>query len=140
MKLEQQVCSLELAERLKELGVKQESLFCWKHNTLSPDGPINEWVISQFPGRMSSDYFIAAFTAAELGEMLPPEINGFVFRHEKYRDKQIPLATVTRHSVGYYELGHEDEIRFEARYGDSDTEVYARMLIYLLENKLVKDN
>jgi len=29
MKLEDQVCSLELAKRLKELGVEQESLFYW---------------------------------------------------------------------------------------------------------------
>jgi hypothetical protein len=29
MKLEDQVCSLELAKRLQELGVKRESLFYW---------------------------------------------------------------------------------------------------------------
>lgn len=29
MKLEQQVVSLELAKQLKELGVKQDSLFYW---------------------------------------------------------------------------------------------------------------
>ena len=29
MKLEDQVCSLELSKRLKELGVKQDSLWYW---------------------------------------------------------------------------------------------------------------
>ena len=77
MKLEEQVCSLELAKRLKELGVKQESLFRWTHAlawSKSTDG-------RKTPGR-GKDYveygnakahkdFIAAFTVAELGEMLP---------------------------------------------------------------------
>ena len=31
MKLEEQVCSLELAKELKELGVKQDSMFYWEH-------------------------------------------------------------------------------------------------------------
>ena len=34
MKLEQQVCSLELAQKLKELGVKQESLFYWTYSNM----------------------------------------------------------------------------------------------------------
>jgi len=29
MKIEEQVCALELAKRIKELGVKQESRFYW---------------------------------------------------------------------------------------------------------------
>jgi len=32
MKLEDQVCSLELAKRLKDLGMKQESLWYWIPN------------------------------------------------------------------------------------------------------------
>ena len=31
MKLEDQICSLDLAKRLKELGARQESLFWWGH-------------------------------------------------------------------------------------------------------------
>jgi hypothetical protein len=30
MKLEQQVCSLELVKKLKEFGVKQESIWFWE--------------------------------------------------------------------------------------------------------------
>jgi hypothetical protein len=37
MKLEQQVVSLDLAKRLKELGVKQESYFKWNFNSAAPE-------------------------------------------------------------------------------------------------------
>ena len=40
MKLEQQVCSLELAQKLKDLGVKQSSIFVWM---LLP--AIGEWTV-----------------------------------------------------------------------------------------------
>jgi len=67
MKLEDQVCSLELAKQLNELGVKQESLFYWWNS----EG--KEYVSDQY--RMNDswvDYVktSSAFTVAELGEML----------------------------------------------------------------------
>jgi len=71
MKLENQVCSLELAKKLKELGVKQESLFYWRYN----DG-MDEWFIDEWdefgPGKefISSLKATSAFTVAELLEML----------------------------------------------------------------------
>lgn len=66
MKLEDQVVSLDLAKRLKELGVKQDSYFyyewysdhAYQLNCLCSDVPLN---CKQ----------IAAFTVAELGEMFP---------------------------------------------------------------------
>ena len=70
MTLEQQVCSLELAKRLKELGVQQESYFNWILNAN------DNWLV--WDDTMRSDYetgrekdAISAFTVAELGEMLP---------------------------------------------------------------------
>jgi len=70
--LEKQVCSLELAKRLKELGVKQESAWYWKHNTESPHGKIDEWVLCHYgqPYEVNSSYHVSAFTVAELGELL----------------------------------------------------------------------
>jgi len=64
--LEQQVCSRELAKRLEELGVRQESVFWWVDRKLMYTG-----------GRASHAQLqggIAAFTVAELGEMLPDDI------------------------------------------------------------------
>ena len=40
MKLEDQVVSLELAKKLKELGVKQESLFYWGYYQVSANEEI----------------------------------------------------------------------------------------------------
>ena len=68
MKLENQVCSLEHAKRLKELGVKQESLWWWTRLDDSKDFILMSVVNSCAP-RIHEG--ISAFTVAELGEMLP---------------------------------------------------------------------
>jgi hypothetical protein len=72
MKLEEQVVSLELARRLKELGVKQESAFYWY------DG---EMLFSRSPLGQAHTYnetiTFSAFTVAELGEILPSERSSF---------------------------------------------------------------
>ena len=78
MPVEQQVCSHELAKRLAELGVRQESVFWWVDRKLTYTG-----------GRVSHAPLqggIAAFTAAELGEMSPDDIiipskNGKPYTH-----------------------------------------------------------
>jgi hypothetical protein len=60
MKLEDQVVSLELAKKLKELGVKQQSLYSHgKHGDIfQPVDRLNPYVLA------------SAFTVAELGEIL----------------------------------------------------------------------
>src|ERR1700704_1122897 len=75
MKLENQVCSLDLARRLKELGVKQESLFYWWKYTGKPE----QWMVNTInklfrePGigyTMHWTMEFSAFTVAELGEIM----------------------------------------------------------------------
>jgi len=61
MKLENQVVSLELAKKLKELGFKQESLFWWR-----------VWN----DGRAEADY-LGGYTPKELGENKEMEFEGF---------------------------------------------------------------
>ncbi len=67
MNIEDQVCSLELSKRLKELGIKQESYFIWAKNNLIPRLSIHNLDKHE----LFEPYICAAFTVAELGEMLP---------------------------------------------------------------------
>lgn len=85
MRLEKQVCSVELAKRLKELGVAQCGQYTWVWSPL-----MNEYLLSSkspelmdilrkgnpnssiWAGIEEKGWF-SAFTVAELGEMLPNE-------------------------------------------------------------------
>jgi hypothetical protein len=110
MKLENQVVSLDLAKRLKELGVKQESYFYWLQNWEENDwSGIGKWVVAP----SSRDDRISAFTVAELGEKLQPYLNRDIW-------VQSDIGEVLKESVLM-----KDEANNRAK-----------MLIYLLENKL----
>jgi hypothetical protein len=119
--LEKQVCSLELCRRLKELGVKQESVFWW----VVEDGGytlIPEW---QSVGCIG----ISAFTVAELGEMLP---------HHYFSRKDTANTYEPRvyDSYGIYHIA-EDGILVENMFADTEADARAKMLICLVETKMV---
>ena len=126
MKLEDQVVSLEIARALKGLGVEQESLFYWEENKINKG--FKGRIVSGNPS-ITNDWAIpsSAFTVAELGELLPNIIGDYVLDQIKTIDDQYGLIYRNNgkwlHSVG------------------EDTEANARgeMLIYLIENDLIKD-
>jgi hypothetical protein len=67
MNLSDHVCSLELATRLKELGVKQESMFSWFHCS---DGSYElDYGLDGIPPL--PDEYISAFTVSELDLLIP---------------------------------------------------------------------
>jgi hypothetical protein len=89
MKLEDQVVSLELAKRLKELGVKQESLFTWY------EWYENEMIL--FHDRspeISGQNPYSAFTIAELVEILPKNIP---FTLVKNNQNYYVISGLTKH-------------------------------------------
>ena len=125
MKLEEQVCSLELAKKLKELGVKQESLFYWFNNWNGyaeghPSKKENWILLDRY-----KDTGYPAFTVAELGETLPKTY--YSGKSEK--------------GILKYQCGSDDESR-NKRHGwtraDTEADARAKMLIYLIENGLIK--
>lgn len=118
MKLEDQVCSLELAKKLKELGVPQNSYFSW---LVASDG---ERLMTN-PVNNTYKYFeqCSAYLASELGEMLlpliPVQIEG-VWQAPSPKDQTVQ------------KLGKVKEV--------TEADARAKMLIYLLENNLLSVN
>jgi hypothetical protein len=170
--LEKQSSSFELSKKLKELLVKQESYFYWcefnnEESKILPG--IYEYLTypevlqkiseSEFESNLSDagespdtgygygitenviNHF-SAFTVAELGDMLPPEI-----------EKRGHLYIIKHISYHLYEDGikqpcwqleyasHEDYFECEKPtiIDIKQADAYAKMLIYLIKNNLVSD-
>jgi hypothetical protein len=130
MKLEQQVCSLQLAQELKELGVKQESAFQWLQYPHTRKGLPNEWEVTYGNQPEGNTLWVSAFSVAELGEMLAqyPQ-HSFGTGYNK-----------SRRSWGGSLFINEQEDRYEDvtfHWSDTEADARAKMLIYLLENNLL---
>lgn len=115
MELKNQVVSLGLAKKLKELGIKQGSLFHWCHYKQE-----KKWFITfniEASKAIDLDDIYSAFTVAELGEMLPIETrsvylggSGWICQNNHYK---------------------------EHFYAETEADARAKMLVYLKENKLI---
>lgn len=142
MNLEQQVCSLDLAKRLKELGVKQESYFYWI-----------EWARGYGKGHMDYERNLAwelrredqinnfenrcsAFTVTELGEMLPKEnqIYSYPCRVNGYVQWDCTSQGTRIMTAEGWEEGHQGT---PPMFSETEADARAKFLIYLLENKLI---
>lgn len=142
MKIEKQVVSLELSKRLKKLGVKQESLFIWtgdKEKDLCLMCT-DSYDYTDYPG--GGKIQISAFTVAELGKMLPARIVNpatrnmdrlcFYLKEHKGNDSYQDVRD--GFTVEYWTNFYQPLVRITA---DTEATARAKMLIYLLENKLI---
>lgn len=128
MTLEQQVTSLELSKRLKELGVKQESHFFWidaYENYKITSEAYEGWVIrpkyNAFDS-ISDDKRYSTYTVAELGDFLKQRGNYF---EETYWKNGFRIYDK---ESGFFV---EEMVEANAR---------AKMLIYLIEKGLLEVN
>jgi hypothetical protein len=69
MKIEEQVCNLELAKKLKEPGVRQEGYFWWFKGKMPNVGSVGYVLAGEFSA--SDERIACAFTDTELGEISP---------------------------------------------------------------------
>lgn len=117
MKLEQQVCGLELAKRLKELGVKQDSFYLW-------DGVDKNLIRADADGWLIERCY-SAFTVAELGEMFPETPAYFSF---KSRD-------ASQNNGLFWVAKRSDGTNVHLEQAKTEADARAKMLIYLLASK-----
>jgi hypothetical protein len=155
MTIENQVCNLDLAKKLKELGVKQDSLFYWLYDFRTSESMLHR-EITEHSAKPFGHY--SAFTVAELGEILPK----FITVYEESRNPKI--------AVGYYSLFYSPEHNGDHHFHDvlykynpeaiewkadelplapkfslgisdkTEANARAKMLIYVLENRLLTPN
>ena len=132
MNIEDQVVSLELAKKLQELGVKQESHFFFHcAGNRCSIGESRQVMEGQHPeivlfNKNNNTY--SAFTVAELGEMLPKGYRSGKAGNPKKGDYKVYVnVCYSSHRDGYSHTTSED----------TEANARAKMLIYLLENNLI---
>lgn len=149
--LEKQVSLLESAKRLRELGVRQESLFYYDCRNSNPF-LVRCHKDSKYKPSFSKAYHYAAFTVAEILEILPREIewkkdDGFMGFKCKGRLIIRPSLFVMGDKLGgffpdYQEFGGAT-LTGTMRLGElfrhtNLAESCSKILRYLLENKLME--
>lgn len=132
--LEKQVCTIEQGIRLKELGIINDSLWCWvypknKQIISSTKGVhyfhLAEEIIADNGGDDFDSEICSAFTVSELGIMLP---NGY---------DTMPITSKYSTNVTVWQGYDDDGNDFTNEPFNNEAECRAAMIIHLLESKLI---
>lgn len=142
MELESQVTSLEISQKLKMLGVKQESYFVWLCNRPQRRNE-EKWEIKKTEDWKLENVFdwYPAFSCSELGEMLPKGLvgrNGYpgtaLHIGRKYPDDWFcgySFVCDYDNKPSYFHWDCCEE-------ADTLADAMGKMLCYLYENGLIK--
>lgn len=122
MTIENQVVSLELAQKMKELGFEQESLFYWY---LDKRG-LEPYVIGPRHDYFNKTDYVSAYTVAELGK----EIRKIEWKNLKIEWKNLKMKYTEEWDRLIWKLKF-----FE--HSESEANNRAAILIYLKENNLI---
>ena len=128
--MENHVTNLALSKKLKELGVKQESEFYW---LLNPTPSKDFWLGDKDMFEERKPYlqdFYPAFLASELGEILPEKIP------KKSGQGYDILQIWAKFNIEYHTTFEPPNVRIMNN-GESEADIRAKMLIHLIESKLI---
>jgi len=126
MKLGDQVVSLELAEEMKKLGAKQDSILFW---TWTEWNEMIEWVlIIQEEAARAHKTSYSAYTVAELGEMLDTDtVSGRIVIDEEEAKKWCCL----HFSIPEFEVWDD-----RTQFADTEADARAKMWIHLKKEEM----
>lgn len=129
MRIESQVCSLEQAKKLVELGITGKSWLQW----MAPDEyNVAAYVLVAGNGSAGTRY--PAFTVAELGRMLP---DGSDLLGVPTKVAQFDSFRHVAHAAPGWSCGAElsrNKGVWRVQRAETEAQARAAMLIYLLEN------
>lgn len=140
--MEKHVTSLEISKKLKELGVKQESEFVWADTRIDRISTgEDKYMQLSYIQTKHYRYKVSAFLASELGELLP----NWVFIVKDESNSFYCYASAETYSEYHrndqnssvpWDVDEEEDLIGDIANTMSDA--MGKMLIYLLENKLIK--
>lgn len=129
MELKNQVCSLELAKKLKELGFKQESLFYWSTNDMEKKDECYQIALGIEKNGFYYPNVFSAYTVAELGEMFP----GITSDGKCVFNFQWGLM----HNMHYANIDDTNGNLIKQFEANTEADARAKTLCYLKENNLI---
>ena len=119
---EKQICSLELSKKLEKLGVKQDSLWWWE-DTKGQYGPYHTDCVTR-------QSYIPIYSALTVAELVLPQ--GF------YSGRTATGFAVQLLNAWDRSWGLDNRDIWKISKSDTEANARAKMLIYLIENKLIK--
>lgn len=127
--MQKHVVSLELSKKLKELGVEQKSHFYHEINNIDGGVETNEIIYSKDKSMVIcyGYEYISAFLSSELGEMLPSGLD-YIINTSKAVNRWVCICE---------EITGTLRREKHREWGDTECDSRAKMLIYLLENKII---
>jgi len=140
IEIDKQVCSLDLAKRLKKLGVKFRPVLFWDRPGIFLPGFSNEKeedgyevvLLTRDVSKEEAEYIYAAYSVGELGEMLPEFIATY---KAACRNENEKWRLLSHSGTDEYNLNIENISQFSA---STEADCRAKVLIYLIENGYVR--